>query len=85
MTPVYVVEKDEAGQPEVLYRFLCDRENTIAAYLASDGRWVEDWDLIFILGELHNPFYEKVGEDEAIQIAKEFFGIEISSLELIAA
>ena len=64
---VYVVEKDERGQPEALYRF--SLAEATAEYLTTDGLWVSDAGLWSILDDLHNPFYEEIAATQAQQLA----------------
>ncbi len=64
---VYVVEKDESGQVEALYRF--NVAEATVEYLTIDGVWVNDAGLWGILDDLHNPFYEEVTAAQAQQVA----------------
>jgi hypothetical protein len=65
---VYVVEKDERGQPEALYRF--NVAEATAEYLTTEGVWLNDAGLWGILDDLHNPFYEQITATQAQQVAR---------------
>lgn len=86
MTISYIVEHDEDGTPEALYRFIYESGRAaVPSYLDKFGNWIEDWSLTGITGELHNPFYDEVSEEDAFRIAKERFGIELKQRPEIAA
>ncbi len=74
----YIVEQSENGKADALYRFYEDENGYRHEEYLAGGEWIQDNSLNSVLNNLHNPYYRKIDEAAAAQIAPDFGG-EIKS------
>lgn len=68
----YLVEKNDNGEADALYRFYEDENGYKHEEYLAGGEWIQDNSLNSVLNNLHSPYYNEVSETEAAQIALEF-------------